>query len=303
METSHPFLKDIDYVGVHINQPEPVLQFLHEALDLPLAFPLQEFPGYTSAAVSLGNMYLEITRFGEAKQNDPAKLAILGFTHHGISFQDLPDELDDRRILHSPILPFYDPQSSDEEPVTLWQNLYLGGILGTNLVTRYFFFTAARRKNSPSQQTSSSSRTLNLLKRSFPNGMLVFTEYANIPGSMKKPLHRTTLRRRHGGKLGLLGVQSVVVSAPYWSRARRAWERLLKPIKPDSKGGVNLGAGPQLRLAEGAKPAISTLILQVKSTSRAIRALKEAEAEVYEHFGRWAFSLPGAEEISFRLIE
>ena len=66
MTLTHPLLQQIDHIGIQADNPKALFEFFTEVLGLPVAFPYVEYPYYISGSVVLGNIFLEIMRFGSS---------------------------------------------------------------------------------------------------------------------------------------------------------------------------------------------------------------------------------------------
>lgn len=130
--TTHPFLQQIDLVGILADDPGALFAFFTDVLGLPVAFPYVEYPYYTSGSVVLGNIFLEIMRFGSPKtvpRIPSARYHILGFLAGPGTLAGSSADLERRDVLHSGLVSFFAPEATDENPVAIETNVYLGGLL------------------------------------------------------------------------------------------------------------------------------------------------------------------------------
>lgn len=308
MSFTHPFLQQIDHVGIQADNPEALFAFFREELGLPVAFPYAEYPFYTSGSVVLGNIFLEIMRFGpsRAPSGPPsAQYHILGFLIRPDMLADSLTELERRDVPHSGVVPFFAPEATDENPVTLWDNVYLGGLLGENAWMRLFFAMTRQARPKPSQTRS---RLLNrislaLMARAFRGGMPVLTAYYSHNDAAKRAADWEALRQREGGELGVMRVQEVVVAPPANEASREAWARLLAPQTPDAAKRYALPPGPSIRLAAQSQPGVQTMTLQVTSLARAEAFARRREMLMAVQDDGILLRLPYTNGLTLRLRE
>ncbi len=85
---------------------------------------------------------------------------------------------------------------------------------------------------------------------------------------------QTELSAAHGGPMGLIGVEEILVR--YTSdEGRRRWERLLEPARPDAENLWKPGDGPAIRLIKDSRTGLAGLVLKVRSVATATRVLKD----------------------------
>jgi hypothetical protein len=98
-----------------------------------VAFPFVTHPSYATGSVGLGNCFLEITKLGSPPPPDTASITaryqILGFQAANNSLERAITELDDRGVARSGVVPFFAPDATNADPVRLWDNVSLGGLL------------------------------------------------------------------------------------------------------------------------------------------------------------------------------
>lgn len=174
-------LTQVDHVGIHSDNPQVLFDFFSRTLGLPIVFEYTRYANYTSGSVSLGNMFLELMRFGVPKQTKEisSHYLILGFLIESSMMAACLQELDKKDILHSGLLPFFSPDATDENPIRLWDNVYIGNLLGHNVWQKLFLKMSQNMKPGPSMQQSPllSTFAVQLMSMSFRHGMPVLTEY------------------------------------------------------------------------------------------------------------------------------
>lgn len=306
----HPFVKQIDHVGIQIADPARLFAFCTEVLDLPVAFPFAEYPAYTTGSVVLGNIFLEITRFGAApkaaENREPAAhYHILGFLMKPDRLSYALADLKRRGIPHSGAVPFFAPEATDENPHKLWTNVFLGGFLGDGFWRRLFMLMTRSSSPKPSMQHSKVGLALStfLLKRAFPNGFPVLTEYHTQNDDEKRAVDWEALRARNGGALGVERMQEVVVGTPGSDPAASELARLLAPVEPRDDGSWHLGVGPALRIVPQSAPLIQTIVLKVASLARARQFITDAALSTQEIGERVELVLPGTGGLTVQLTE
>lgn len=306
----HPFLDQIDHLGIQADDPAQLFQFFSQVLDLPVVFPFVEYPYYTSGSVTLGNMFLELMRFGKPKRSgastpNAAQYHILGFLIQPNTITQGLGELDRRGLPHSDIMPFFAPEATDHNPIKLWANVFLGGLLGENVWMRLFFSMSKRATPRPSVQRSrlANAMMLPLLTRSFRNGMPVLTEYYQHLADHNRAIDRTLLQQGQGGALGIEYVQEIVIGVPETAPQSTAWARLFDPLVPDETGLWSLGGGPALRFIPQSTPGIQTMVLKVTSLEQAKAFINQADLQM-EIRNKWlTLTLPHTSGLTVQLTE
>ncbi len=129
----------IDHILVRVEHPEPLFSTLTEVFGLPSPWPLSTHPTFASVGVSLGNVDLELVRFGESTERRPnARLYGIAFEPNAPTLTESQRELQRRNVPHSSVVP-YVRQDESGNPKHLWDNLYVGGLLGGNIWQKAFF--------------------------------------------------------------------------------------------------------------------------------------------------------------------
>ena len=271
----HPFIRQIDHVGIQTKDPATLFRFFTDDLGLPVAFPYVEYANYWSGAVALGNIYLEIMRFvppyRTLRTKPTSQYQILGFLVDAGQLPAAVDLLDQRRIAHGGIVPFFAPDATDDKPIAVWGNVYLGDLLGTNWWMRQLFAALRCSTPTPSQQRSNVVNTLvvPMLQRAFRNGMIVLTDYYQQNDDAKRAADADAFAACQGGVLGLLGVREIVIGTPDLSAGHAQWQRLLNPLQPTADHRWALPPGPAIRLVERSIPSICVMTLTVRTLDQA----------------------------------
>jgi hypothetical protein len=308
MESIHPFLSQVDHVGIQTDNPKALFEFFTNIVGLPAAFPYVEYPYYTSGSVVLGNIFLEIMRFGALPANIQSQIPryhILGFLCRPNMLINSLLELQRRKIPHSKLIPFFAPEATDANPVALWANIYLGRLLGENSWLHLFF---AMTKNANPKPSLMRSRLLNVISlsimaRAFRNGMPVLTEYYRGHDAAKRSADWGALRQCKGGALGIEYAQEVVVAVAAQRRFYEAWSQLLQPATLDSDNRFYLEAGPVVRLVPEKRSGIQTLVLKISSISQAERFAHRMNISTITKDDSLVIKLPYTNGLSLELRE
>jgi catechol 2,3-dioxygenase-like lactoylglutathione lyase family enzyme len=307
MTTQHPFLRHIDHIGIQATDPHALFQFFCDTLGLPVSFPFVQYPQYTSGSVSLGNLFLELMRFGPpgtppVGAQRTARYHILGLLVREGTLADALHALDQRGLAHSAIIPFYAATGPGQARVKIWSNAYLAGLLGDNLWLRLFFALSRLAGDKPVDQNSSAAALATaLLKRAFDTGMLTLTDYHQQNDDAKRATDRAALVECGGGVLGVLGVREVVVGVRQLAESAQRWSHLFAPIQP-ADGAWPLGEGPSLRLVQQPVAGIQTMILHVASLDAAEAALQRLNLTHTRQGERLSFELPHTQGLTMELV-
>jgi catechol 2,3-dioxygenase-like lactoylglutathione lyase family enzyme len=287
----------IDHVGIYTDRPDQVFRFFTDDLCLPVAFPLATYPSYTTGSIALGNCFLEITKLGSPPRPDSANVAaryqILGFQAADDAMERAIAELDSRGVPRSGVVPFFAPDATDAQPIRLWDNVYLGDLLGTNLWQRLFLAATRRSTPRPSQARSPVVRRTGvaLLLRSFPAGMPVLTAYYRNLEQHARAVSRSPLAACAGGVLGIEYVHRVTVAAADW----QPWTRLTGSQADQDSLIVRYPEGPTLEVLASPRPGIRSITLRVASLAVAHEALRSRRISVVSHTAGLAFAIPGTQ--------
>jgi hypothetical protein len=288
-------ISHIDHVGIYADQPERLFRFFTDDLSLPVAFPFVTYPSYATGSVGLGNCFLEVTKLGSQSRPDTASIAaryqILGFQAANNALERAIAELDDRGVARSGVVPFFAPDATDADPVRLWDNVYLGGLLGTNLWQRMFLASTRRSTPRPSQTRSPVVRRTGvaLLLRSFPAGMPVLTAYYRNLDQHERAVSRSLLATCAGGALGIEYVHHITVGVT----DSQPWTRLTGQPADQDVLLVRYHEGPILEVIASPRPGIRSITLRVASVAGAGEALRSRRIAVASNTDGLAFDVPG----------
>jgi hypothetical protein len=111
-------VRQVDHILIESNRAEELFALLAEALALPVTWPFQRHEGFTSGAVSGGNINIEVLEPFHPPLPAAARLT-------GIAFEPAPldeaiSELDGRGLSHSKRVPYLVPGAPDSPPLWTW---------------------------------------------------------------------------------------------------------------------------------------------------------------------------------------
>jgi hypothetical protein len=123
-----PLVRRLDHVYTVVEDPGKALRFLHDVLQLPVAWPFADYGSFASGGIGLGNLNLEIVKAGGAfAAHHPAVITGMGFEPATAIDDAFINELDRRGIAHSP-----------PTPGASWTNVNLTGVTDTEDDTLVF---------------------------------------------------------------------------------------------------------------------------------------------------------------------
>jgi len=227
MTMAESLVHGIDHVYVPLSEAESTYRVLTERFGLPVAWPYVASGDFASGAVNLGNLNFEVLAHSDAVPgfvaSSPAR--IQGIAFHPVATSRLLDQLDRRRIGHSP--PAIFPPGATPATGAMWTNVTLEGL--SNPATN------------------------------------VFTCDYHIPGMYDYDSRQASLDECGGGTIGLTGVKEIVISSPQPTGAVNRWQQLLDPLVPNSPGYWEFEHGPALRIIEGTADIVDRIVVTVRS--------------------------------------
>jgi hypothetical protein len=261
-------VKCVDHLTVLASPAEPLFAALTGELLLPVAWALNTNPFYTSGGVHLGNLNLEIRQ----TRTTPHPAHLYGIAFESAAFEESLPALEKRGIPHTPPHPFtlFDDQGWQ---MTAWRSVYLGGLLGSTLLSRIFFAASQRisedaweRLSLPTRANRRFIRPL-IFDRIFSHGVVSTVAY--------NPAWKAYNIRQGAvyGGLELERVCELVIGVKNLEDARRRWANLL-PAWPELSAGMwQSPEGLNLRLVEAPQDGFRGMVWQVKSLNRAAQFL------------------------------
>lgn len=283
-------VKQLDHLLVRADDPRPLFELLSETLQLPVAWPFQSYPSFTSGGVTLGNLYLELLschRKPSSSSVDAHNARFAAMAFEVDSLAESAKVLDRLRIPHGPVT-LYLQREADGTRTRLYANVILGKMLGDS----FWIDTTILLGRLPGASALADPGAGGTLVRwgmdKIMSGNLVFlVEYAyenfvNLPHwsefenhEEKRARDRQTVLERQGGALGLEAVAEIVAGVKDVEETRRGWLKLLAPGAEVAPNVWEIADGPRVRLVSESRNAIQTLVLKVASLERAEAVLTE----------------------------
>lgn len=274
--SNSPLIKQVDHIAVRVNEPEYLFSLFTDMFGLPVAWQLADYSYFRSGAVIVGNANLEFIRIGNSTStinncSSEAKFFGIAFEPFN-SLTDSLDKLASRDIPHSPPTPFW-----GKNEVGTYQRLWTNVLLGQLLVNQSNTFYLGKRLSGNTWLNrwigkvagaiSNTSWGSNLLSQSLGDSMIFICDY-NHDVNARRAIKNEAFKRCQGGKLGLKGVQEIVISTTNIQQARINWCRLLEPIHEVDENCWQPDTGAAIRLVSGSEDKIKTLVLKVISLEK-----------------------------------
>jgi hypothetical protein len=241
-ESPLPAIKQIDHILIQVRNPQYLFSFLTDTLQLPVAWPITTYKGFTSGGVGVGNVNVEVIRLDDQKDSTPAESAsahLIGFGFEPYPLSSSLPELAKRGIKYDEPSPYVSTQP-DGSKKTLWT-------------------------------------TVDLSEFSVGNTGIFLCEYdasfINVEASRQHL--RDQLRSKKGGPLGIKSVKEIIWGTTDYGKEVELWQSLLKPIPQSAQGVWHAGSGPVIHLVPSTENKIQGLVINVASLSRAKTFLKE----------------------------
>jgi catechol 2,3-dioxygenase-like lactoylglutathione lyase family enzyme len=242
-----PPIRQVDHILIRADDPERLHSFFTKTLDLPVAWPLTPYKGFTTGGVGFGNVNIEVFRVAEqgSPPDKPTAARLVGIALEPAPLADCLSEQDKRGIAYGEKRPYDSPEPGGAKK-KLW----------TTVILRQF---------------SDGDRFAHA-------GTIVFLcEYSpdfwNVNEQRKRL--REQLAARKGGPLGVDSVKEILIGTTDLEKATGLWQKLLDPTPASAPGVWQLGSGPAIRLVPAKENAIQGLVISVKSLAKAKAFLRE----------------------------
>ena len=289
MSTMKPIVKQLDHIVIRTGDPSALHRLLSDTFQLPVAWPIQAYPSFTSGGIAFGNVNLEILSCRLNPSSQPVEAHIRAVVFESASLRETVAELSRRRIPHTPVLD-YELKQPDGRRVAHWANVMLNKLVGDDSYLKLILFStrlpgymwmADKLRGSPLERQG--------VDRLFSGALVFLVEYfyqhfTHDPGwseykshDEKRAADLAALRERAGGALGVEAVEEVVASVRDLEGAQEMWRRLLAPAEPVAENVWRIADGPQVRLVAGAENRIKSLVWKVSSLGRAREFLRSKE--------------------------
>jgi hypothetical protein len=283
-----PIVKQLDHIVVRVDDPVPLHTLFSETLQLPVAWPVQAYPSFTSGGVTLGNVNLEILSCGSGRkpsQTTGARIRAIAF--ESTSLSETVEELQRRAIPHTPVLD-YELTQPDGQRVAHWANVMLGGLLGCDPYLKFVLLsTRMPGYKWLGRQLRGSAIEKQGVDKLFSGALTFLVEYyyqhfGYDPGwseyqshDEKRAADLAALKERSGGPLGVESMQEVIAGVRDEARANQLWRKFLAPAEPIDSGLWRIADGPSVRLVAAEENAIQAMVWKVSSLARAAEFLRE----------------------------
>ncbi|NWG14501.1 MAG: hypothetical protein HXY20_13310 [Acidobacteria bacterium] len=237
-----PLIRQVDHVLIETGDPAALFAFFADILQLPVAWPVADFSGFTSGGVGAGNVNIEVLRFAGPKgllSGRRPRARFLGLALEPYRLADCLTELADRGIPHGP-------------PQTYVSTLPDGsqGTLWTNVV---------------------------LTRLSKPGLSVFLCEYSSafLHAEIRRNQLAGQLALRNGGPLGVRSVKEIVIGTRDLAGDGADWRKLLPASGTSSGALLRSGNGPSIRLIAASADRIQRILLEVGSLRTASRFLSD----------------------------
>jgi hypothetical protein len=122
----------IDHIVVQTENPGQLFSMMTETFDLPVAWPIAAYPGFTTGGIHAGNVNIEFLRFNEAQNIQNFKARIYGIVFEPTSLGENISELKNRGVDPSEPEPQYSRINGTD--VKVWTNVMLNGLFGQDYI-------------------------------------------------------------------------------------------------------------------------------------------------------------------------
>ncbi len=231
-----PVVKKVDHVTVITQNSQQLFDVLTGTLGLPVAWPMAQYPQFSTGGVQAGNVNIEALGMpssggsgGPAASTGPVATpgaSIYGIVLEPYALTKVTPELKARGA--KPGKPTVQTAVIAGKTVPMWTNVTLSALARPN-------YTVYLCQYSPT--------------------------YASLLSSHKVsgPL----------GNIGVTSMRELVISAKDPEAVKKQWQAALAPAPMSSSGVMTIGTGPAIRFIKGSSDAIVSFVLTVKSLSKA----------------------------------
>ena len=286
MTTAQPLVKQVDHLMIRVDDSSShqLFSLLSDTLQFPVAWPLTLYPAFKSGGIFAGNVNLEFLTVGSqlVRPSRPSSSACL----YGCAFEPYPlsesfQELARRPIPHLPSMP-YRQKNAAGQLVTVWTNVLLGNLLGSNAWMKAAFglgkLLPAQLWTRASSNTAASTRLATILfDHVYRDGMMFLCEYNREVHDVEqaRAAAHATLRSRQGGPLGFEAVQEIIIGLRDLAVVEPRWQKLLAPTAPSGQDLWQLGKGPAIRVIQHERNGLQALVWRVTSLAQAKQVLSD----------------------------
>ena len=284
--TAKPLVKQVDHILIRVDDASShqLFSLLSDTLQFPVVWPLTSFSSFKSGGIFAGNVDLEFLTVGSqlvGPSRPPSSAHLYGCAFDPYPLTESFQELARRAIPHLPAIPYLQ-QNAAGQLVTVWTNVLLGNLLGSNAWMKAAFglgkLLPAQLLTRASSNTAASTRSAPILfDHVYRDGMIFLCEFNTAFRDMEqaRAAAHATLRSRQGGPLGFEAIQEIIVGVRDLAVVEPRWQKLLAPTAPSGEALWQLGKGPAIRLIQHERNGLQALVWKVTSLAQAKQVLSE----------------------------
>lgn len=289
-DAPQPILRRVDHFIIRVADPhyDRLYRRLSETFALPTPWPVTQQPGFKSGGIFTGNVDFEILRVGDRDsvgRDAPAMARLYGIVFESHSpFDDFDDDLEQLARRGIPYIPNpYVINEPGDGPQTLWKNIFIGKLLGSNLWMNLFFFYKRLISDERWMRMAATGSNNNpaaarfMFNQVYANGIVFTVKYAPDwrDTGAERVESSAALESRSGGPLGLLRVEAVEVGCRDLAASSARWGNLFQPLDPEGIQAWRLADDPAVRLVPSEADGLCAMIWQVRDLSAAETFLHE----------------------------
>ena len=233
---SRPVLTKVEHFYLVSDDSEKLYNFFRDELRLPVVWAFNTYGSFASGGLTLGNVVIEFVRGGRFGPTSAAMFKGIAFEPAGDA-DAVAGELTRRGVAHGELSPFKYTQDGQER--VGWVTIDL--------------------KDFP------------------PAGSHIFICDYKDRDRVAEGRRRASseLATKGGGPLGFVSLKELVVGVKSVREASAAWRKLLDAPGPGMDSVFAFGPGPKVRLVSADAEGIQSIVIGVKSASRARQFLAE----------------------------
>ena len=230
-----PLLKGVDHFFAYSNDPEVLFKFFRDTLGLPQVWDFKNFGDFASGGVWMGNVEFEVVTW-KPPPGEKLPTEFKGIAFEPVGYTDsLVGELDRRAIKHAKPEPTLLKDKEGREFVG-WINT---GIDGTGGI--------------PPSKLS----------------IFVYDSTSKEKKAARNDRSHAALEKSQGGPLGVVAVKELAIGVVDLKAAKVRWRRLLDSPDQESGNFYRFSQGPAIRLFAAPTDGFKSIVLQVRSLSKA----------------------------------
>ncbi len=126
---AQPLVKKVDHITISCADPAALFETFTKTLGLPVAWPLSEYPGFTTAGTYAGNANIETLKFGgsgQASGGMPPFTFIYGIVFESYPLDEVTSEFQARGA--DPGDPQDQTREENGQQVKIWTNVTLNAL-------------------------------------------------------------------------------------------------------------------------------------------------------------------------------